>query len=167
MAESRRGLHPRRAEACELAQRAVALVPGLRGYVGVDLVLGEETCWLIEINPRVTTSYVGLRRVVGLNMAAAIWRACRDGSLPAWRPFRLPLPSEGGGSMTRESLVTVGWDVGGVQVKAARVESCPGASRGCAPRCVRSRCGAAASASPPFSWRWLRSWRSTRALRSR
>ncbi len=75
--------HPRREEACELGQRAVALVPGLRGYVGVDLVLGEETCWLIEINPRVTTSYVGLRRVVGLNLAEAIWRACRDGSLPA------------------------------------------------------------------------------------
>jgi hypothetical protein len=30
--------------------------------------------------------------------------------------------------MTRESLVTVGWDVGGVQVKAARVESRAGAS---------------------------------------
>ncbi len=75
--------HPRRAEAFELAQRAVALVPGLRGYVGVDLVLGEETCRLIEINPRPTTSYVGLRRVIDLNMAAAIWRACRDGSLPA------------------------------------------------------------------------------------
>jgi hypothetical protein len=75
--------HPRRAEACELARRAVALMPGLRGYVGVDLVLGEETCWLIEINPRPTTSYVGLRRVIDLNMAAAIWHACRDGSLPA------------------------------------------------------------------------------------
>ena len=75
--------HPRREEACELAQRAVALVPGLRGYVGIDLVLGEETCWLIEINPRPTTSYVGLHRVINLNMAAAIWRACRDGSLPA------------------------------------------------------------------------------------
>ena len=75
--------HPRRAEACELAQRAVALVPGLQGYVGVDLVLGEETCWLIEINPRPTTSYVGLRRVIDLNMAEAIWYACRDGSLPA------------------------------------------------------------------------------------
>ena len=75
--------HPRRAEACELGQRAVALVPGLRGYVGVDLVLGEKTCWLIEINPRVTTSYVGLRRVVDLNIGAALWHACRDGSLPA------------------------------------------------------------------------------------
>jgi hypothetical protein len=75
--------HPRRAEACELAQRAVALVPGLRGYVGVDLVLGEETSWLIEINPRPTTSYVGLRRVIDLNVAETIWHACRDGSLPA------------------------------------------------------------------------------------
>ena len=50
--------------------------------MGVDLVLGEETCWLIEINPRPTTSYVGLRRVIGLNMTAAVWDACRDGVLP-------------------------------------------------------------------------------------
>ena len=75
--------HPRREEACVLAQRAVALVPGLRGYVGVDLVIGERTIWLIEINPRPTTSYVGLRRVLDLNMATAIWRACRYGLLPA------------------------------------------------------------------------------------
>ncbi len=75
--------HPRSAEARELARAAVALVPGLCGYVGVDLVLGEETCWLIEINPRPTTSYVGLRRVLDLNMAAAVWDACRDGVLPA------------------------------------------------------------------------------------
>ncbi len=75
--------HPRSEEARELARKAVALVPGLRGYVGVDLVLGRETCWLIEINPRPTTSYVGLRRVIALNMAAAVWDACRDGVLPA------------------------------------------------------------------------------------
>jgi predicted ATP-grasp superfamily ATP-dependent carboligase len=75
--------HPRRVEACEMAQRAVALVPGLQGYVGVDMVLGEEGCWLIEVNARPTTSYVGLRRVIGFNMAEAIWQACRDGSLPA------------------------------------------------------------------------------------
>ncbi|MGE5229172.1 MAG: ATP-grasp domain-containing protein [Deltaproteobacteria bacterium] len=74
--------HPRSAEARELARRAVALVPDLCGYVGVDLVLGEDGCWLIEINPRPTTSYVGLRRVIGLNMSAAVWDACRDGVLP-------------------------------------------------------------------------------------
>lgn len=75
--------HPRQAETFELAQRAVALVPGLQGYVGVDVVLGEEESWLIEINPRPTTSYVGLRRVIDVNIAAAIWRACRDGCLPS------------------------------------------------------------------------------------
>ncbi len=75
--------HPRSAEAQALARRAVALIPGLCGYVGVDLVLGEDTCWLLEVNPRPTTSYVGLRRVIGLNMAAAIWDACREGTLPA------------------------------------------------------------------------------------
>ena len=74
--------HPRSAEARQLARRAVALVPDLCGYVGVDLVLGEEACWLIEINPRPTTSYVGLRRVIGLNMTAAVWDACRNGVLP-------------------------------------------------------------------------------------
>jgi predicted ATP-grasp superfamily ATP-dependent carboligase len=77
--------HRRRTQACELARKAVALVPGLRGYVGVDLVVGEDGCWLIEINPRLTTSYVGLRRVVGINMAAAMWQACWDGTLP-WLP---------------------------------------------------------------------------------
>ena len=86
--------HPRGVEACRLAQRAVALVPGLRGYVGVDLVLGEEACWLMEINPRPTTSYVGLRRVIDLNMAAAIWSACREGALPS--AVRLAAPSSHG-----------------------------------------------------------------------
>ena len=44
----------------ELARRAVAVVPGLCGLVGVDLILGERDV-VIEINPRLTTSYVGLR----------------------------------------------------------------------------------------------------------
>ena len=93
--------HPRRAQACALAQRAVALVPGLRGYVGVDLVLGGQTDWLIEINPRPTTSYVGLRRVLDLNMAAAIWQACRDGSLPA--AVAVPPPAAFGKRWTDDS----------------------------------------------------------------
>ncbi len=74
--------HVRRAEAIDLARRAVALVPGLRGYVGVDLMLTEEGCSLLEINPRFTTSYIGVRRVVDINLAEATWRACREGVLP-------------------------------------------------------------------------------------
>jgi hypothetical protein len=73
--------HPRRREALALAVRAVELVPGLQGYVGVDLVLGDDRCWLIEINPRLTTSYIGLRRVIDYNLAEAVWRACTQHTL--------------------------------------------------------------------------------------
>ncbi|MFH0916381.1 MAG: ATP-grasp domain-containing protein [bacterium] len=76
--------HQRSAEAFQLAERAVALAPGLQGYVGVDLVLGDRGCRLLEINPRLTTSYVGLHRVMRTNLAEAIWRACREGVLPEY-----------------------------------------------------------------------------------
>jgi predicted ATP-grasp superfamily ATP-dependent carboligase len=77
--------------AYELARRAVAAVPGLKGYVGVDLVLGRdgsESDSVIEINPRLTTSYIGLRNLARFSLAAAIVRACLDWPLPelAWHP---------------------------------------------------------------------------------
>lgn len=65
------------------AMRAVSLVPGLRGYVGVDILLTDEGCQIIEINPRLTTAYVGLRRVVNINLAEAIWEAFINDVLPA------------------------------------------------------------------------------------
>jgi predicted ATP-grasp superfamily ATP-dependent carboligase len=49
---------------------------GLRGYLGVDLVLGGNPDGsgdrVIEINPRLTTSYVGLRAACRGNLAAAM-----------------------------------------------------------------------------------------------
>lgn len=74
--------HRQRHQAMAYARRAVSLVPGLRGYVGVDLVLAENQCYVIEINPRLTTSYVGLRQVININLAEAIWRACIENMLP-------------------------------------------------------------------------------------
>ncbi|MCL4367875.1 MAG: ATP-grasp domain-containing protein [Actinobacteria bacterium] len=90
--------HDLRAQALDLARRAAALVPGLQGYVGVDLMLTEKRCSLIEINPRPTTSYVGVRRVVDINLAEAIWRACRDGVLPE------AVAAAGEASFTKEGL---------------------------------------------------------------
>lgn len=74
--------HPLRTRAFEVAEAAVRQVPGLRGYVGVDLVLASGKAWLMEINPRLTTSYIGLRRVISCNLARAIWEVCREGRLP-------------------------------------------------------------------------------------
>ncbi|MEJ2598087.1 MAG: ATP-grasp domain-containing protein [Anaerolineales bacterium] len=75
--------HPAEKQILELARAAARLLPGLRGYVGVDLVLGQDAAYLIEINPRITTSYVGLRRVLQANLAQWICDACLRGNLPA------------------------------------------------------------------------------------
>jgi len=59
-----------------LAVRAVASLPSPRGYLGVDMVLGDDPSGrddvVIEINPRLTTSYVGLRALADGNLAAAM-----------------------------------------------------------------------------------------------
>lgn len=72
--------HPLRARALEVAARASSLVPGLRGYVGVDLVLGADAV-VMEINPRLTTAYTGLRRAVDVNLAGVLLRAARGETL--------------------------------------------------------------------------------------
>jgi predicted ATP-grasp superfamily ATP-dependent carboligase len=68
--------------ALQLACAAVSRIDGLNGYVGVDLVLEDERAQLIEINPRLTTSYIGLRQVAQINLAEAIWKACVRRILP-------------------------------------------------------------------------------------
>jgi len=72
----------RHQEAVRQSKQAVALVPGLKGYVGVDLLVTDHGCYLIEINPRITTAYIGLRRVVNINMAEAIWDVATNEVLP-------------------------------------------------------------------------------------
>jgi len=69
-------------EALEAAQTAVESVSGLRGYVGVDMVLTRDGPVVIEINPRLTTSYIGLRKAVNFNLAHAIIDAVFRRRLP-------------------------------------------------------------------------------------
>jgi predicted ATP-grasp superfamily ATP-dependent carboligase len=80
--------------ALALGARAIAAVPGLRGYVGVDLVLGPSdergegaSDTVIEINPRITTSYVGLRAMAVGNLASYQLRVVADDVCDAieWR----------------------------------------------------------------------------------
>ncbi len=78
--------HPLAARAGSHSRAACRAIPGLRGYVGVDVVLGAGEAWVIEINPRLTTSYLGLRASLDRNLAALALDAC-SGRLP-----RRPVP---------------------------------------------------------------------------
>ncbi len=75
---------PLAGRATRLADAALShTLPRVVGYVGVDLVLGDEPDGardvVIEINPRVTTSYVGLRVAARGNLAAAMLAVADDG----------------------------------------------------------------------------------------
>jgi predicted ATP-grasp superfamily ATP-dependent carboligase len=75
-------VHSLEKEALEAAARAVEGIRGLKGYVGIDMILTEEDAIVLEVNPRLTTSYVGLRRVVNFNPAEAIVDAAIGRELP-------------------------------------------------------------------------------------
>jgi predicted ATP-grasp superfamily ATP-dependent carboligase len=89
------------ARAAALARQAVRAVPGLRGYVGVDLVLGEAPDGsgdqAIEINPRLTTSYVGLRALAAGNLAEALLRVVSGERIAEleWRPGVVEFGADG------------------------------------------------------------------------
>ncbi|MCB1888930.1 MAG: ATP-grasp domain-containing protein [Rhodocyclaceae bacterium] len=56
-----------------LAAQIHAAVPGLAGYIGVDLVVdGAGLATVIEINPRLTCAYIGLSDRLGRPLAAEI-----------------------------------------------------------------------------------------------
>jgi hypothetical protein len=59
-----------------LGEQAIAHLRGLRGYIGVDMVLGKAADgsqdYAIEINPRLTTSYIGLRAACLDNLARSM-----------------------------------------------------------------------------------------------
>ncbi len=88
------------ARAVALGRRAIDCVPGLRGYVGVDLVLGEAADgsqdFAIEINPRLTTSYVGLRALANTNLAGAMLDVCAGRPVEVrWMPERVSFTPDG------------------------------------------------------------------------
>jgi predicted ATP-grasp superfamily ATP-dependent carboligase len=78
-----------------LGERAVATTEGLHGFVGVDLVLGAAADGsadaVIEINPRPTTSYIGLRQLAEDNLADALLQLARANRIPPIRWRRGPL----------------------------------------------------------------------------
>lgn len=52
-----------------LAEQIFESIPGLRGFVGVDLIITDSEAIVIEVNPRLTTAYAGLHQSLGYNPA--------------------------------------------------------------------------------------------------
>ncbi len=76
------------APALETLRRQLATLPGLRGYIGFDLLLTtvrEAPVVVVEVNPRLTTSYVGYR---------AWWTTS---PWPAWLHGAMTTPKLSGG----------------------------------------------------------------------
>ena len=100
----------------------VAALPSTIGYVGVDLVLGREPHGsedaVIEVNPRLTTSYVGLRAAAQANLAEAMWRIAQ-GELPADRFCQSADRIRCERQCEFHAMSWLAFDIGGANLKAA------------------------------------------------
>jgi tyramine---L-glutamate ligase len=63
-----------------LARKVAKMLPDAAGYIGVDVIVDVENdkIYVVEINPRLTTSYVGLREAIGHNPAKIILDSIKD-----------------------------------------------------------------------------------------
>lgn len=96
------GVVPARSvDAVALQNAAVAAcrqVAGLRGYVGVDLIIPDANPaepLVVEINPRITTSYLGYSRLCEQNLVASMLGADFGASELTWKPDVLEYVSTG------------------------------------------------------------------------
>ena len=55
-----------------IANKIAQALPDLAGYVGIDVIVDDEEIIVVEINPRLTTSYIGLRESISANPAELI-----------------------------------------------------------------------------------------------
>ena len=66
------GLEQRRSLLQPVAAAVAAAMPELWGYVGIDFIDAAAGPIVLEVNPRLTTSYVGLGRAIRMNPAALV-----------------------------------------------------------------------------------------------
>lgn len=80
-----------------LGQQIARAIPGLFGWVGVDLIVADGELVVLEVNPRLTTSYCGFAQAKGMNIARMVLDLHRTGmlpdagSIPVGTPYHLDL----------------------------------------------------------------------------
>lgn len=88
-----------------LAARVAEAVPGLRGVWGIDILLADGQCHVVEVNPRVTSAYPALAEVLDDN------------------PARLWLEGGSLAQPTAARAAVLGWDLGGAHLKVAALDA--------------------------------------------
>ena len=57
----------------QIASAVASSLPGLSGYVGIDVIVDAQgAVQVLEVNPRLTTSFVGMRDATGVNPARLV-----------------------------------------------------------------------------------------------
>ena len=123
---------PRADEIWAEARKAAMALQGLRGYAGIDFVLGERP-WAVDVNARPTTSIIGIARVMQeeigeADTAGQVWRdagggACDRGvHVPEGRArlnFRISLriiPLRDKHNSELYNLIVVAWPVAAISL---------------------------------------------------
>jgi predicted ATP-grasp superfamily ATP-dependent carboligase len=78
---------PAARELHQMGPAVAAAIPALCGYVGVDFLLGPGGPVVLEVNPRLTTSYCGLPSALQRNVAALVLDLHCTGVLPSPTPW--------------------------------------------------------------------------------
>ena len=63
--------HPLKEKAFKIAKKSIESISGIKGFVGVDLILNEDV-YFLEINSRFTTPYVGIKKIANFNIGESI-----------------------------------------------------------------------------------------------
>ncbi len=67
------------AQAAKITSSVQQAITGLWGFIGIDLILHKDELFVIDINPRLTTSYIGLRQSLNHNPAQLLFTMMEQG----------------------------------------------------------------------------------------
>ncbi|HEC59533.1 hypothetical protein LCGC14_1338150 [marine sediment metagenome] len=73
-------------QATAIAQHTHSAISGLWGFIGIDLIVTDNQAYVVDINPRLTTSYVALHQSLSLNPAQLLLTMMEQGlaALPSF-----------------------------------------------------------------------------------
>lgn len=84
------GREEKRRAFAPIAAAVAGAIPGLWGYIGIDLVETALGPLVVDVNPRLTTSYAGLAAATGCNPAGLVLDLLDDGGAPFTPPAGTP-----------------------------------------------------------------------------